>query len=108
MRLIVTLSHGWLVTTLRVLAAPVTLSRSTLVGVVPPISTFHVVPVPPVTVTLFATVRVPTLAPGARAPPALTASGPLIVPVPPTVPPALTATALPAASDPLTRSVPPL
>src|ERR1035441_6210591 len=48
-------------------------------------------------------------APGARMPPDATTNGPLMVPLPPKVPPELTVTVLPAASEPglLTRSLPP-
>ena len=47
----------------------------------------------------------PTLAPGERAPPELTVTGPAMLPEPPSVPPLLTVTTV-LASEPLTRRVP--
>src|SRR5262245_45383801 len=86
-------------TRFRLFPAPVSASRS--FGVVagggnddplPFTSTTQVDPAPPLMVTGLATVRVPTLAPGFRAPPAPIVSGPVRVVVPARVPPVLTET----------------
>ena len=92
----------------------VTLSVPPSVRVVTPCTLLHVRVVPvlfnciavvPLKTRVLLTVRVPIpLLPGARVP--LLATGPLMVPVPPSVPVAATDTALPATSEPFTSKVP--
>ena len=65
-------------------------------------STLNVEPLAKVTLPLF---RMPGLTPGASVPPLWTWTVPLTVPVPPRTPP-VTVTGLPAASEPVTSSVP--
>ena len=90
------------------LRAPLMLRRSHCEPAVPTELLISKLKVPAPAKVVAPTLRIPGLAPGATAPPALTTRGPLNEPVPPKVPPLPTVSEPPPVFEPVTKSLPPL
>lgn len=97
---------NWNVEPLPLVSAPVIASRSDVALLLLSSNNAVAAPAEPFHVTLPPTLKVPMLVPGASSAPVCAVTLPAIVPVPPSVAPLATVTALDAWSEPFTCSVP--